>query len=209
MYLKWICQPEEDWMLEWPMCPRENYGEKFYKPKWKWSKCNLLRQLFNHGIYKRKHQGAADKYRIVNNRFWPNVCIVCIGSVLYNLITLSFCQVLRPGPFPNSRRWSKLGWTSLVWTSHTAHVKYERLMSYKNIIDDHSNANYTLACVCVSSCPSVPRWNNQKHQRGRGDHNLWPSVLSVRRHCPGYEGSGNPHWTGQRGENVMKSLHLN
>lgn len=51
-------------------------------------------------------------------------------------------------------------------------------------------------------CPSVPRWNHQKHQRGSGDNNLWPFVLPAGRHRLGYERSRDPHRISERGESV-------
>lgn len=65
------------------------------------------------------------------------------------------------------------------------------------------SADLSAVTLLWSPYLSVPQRDHQKHQRGRGDHHLWPPVLSTCGHCLGHQGSRDPHRLSERGEHFV------
>ena len=121
-------------------------------------------------------------------------------KVSYSFIIFA-SQVLHLDQSPNSRRWSRLGWILLVWISLMAPMRYvQHTMCVPSLTNQHFLVFHWL-CLCLS----VPRCDHQKCQRGGGDHDLGPFVLSISGHRFGYEGSRDPHRISERGEYVELS----
>lgn len=113
-------------------------------------------------------------------------------------------QTPRDGQGRTEHRSSKLlSW--LAWSMYCTCVSL-RTVSHSCSTYTHVFWSFLPVMYWFSVCLPVPRWNHQKHQRGGGDGNLWPLVLSAGCHRLGYEGSRDSHRISERGKRVMHHL---